>query len=320
MSSANDPAVVSGSEFRLPFIGLASAVIVFVALILPATQLSTAYDYERTEMTAHAQTIAGQLSDVARARPGAFNLDADLLNDYLVTPHIDEHVWQVSLIGINDRSVHEPHDTPQVLRMHASAEIAGNTGPIGTVLITASMTMMLLESGYALALGLCIGLAMALVFRGIGRRNYISGRQSLIDSQIEQRRAEERAGSAQRQLSAAVEVFTDVFVLLDADDRIVPTNDAWRTIYAAIPHAAAPGTSFEGFLRESTAAGLYPDAVGHEAEWMDWRMALHQKLTAPFELARADGRWSLVNEQRLPDGGTILIASDITERKLAQEN
>jgi len=44
MSSATDPAVVSGSEFRLPFIGLASAVIVFVALILPATQLSTAYD------------------------------------------------------------------------------------------------------------------------------------------------------------------------------------------------------------------------------------------------------------------------------------
>ena len=78
--------------------------------------------------------------------------------------------------------MYELRDMLRGLTIGASAEIAGDAGPIGKVLITASMTAALINSGYELVLGLCIGLAIALVLRGVARRIYISGRPSLADS------------------------------------------------------------------------------------------------------------------------------------------
>ena len=48
-------------------------------------------------------------------------------------------------------------------------------------------------------------------------------------------------------------------------------------------------------------------------------MNLHRNPKGPFEVERQGGRWILVNEQRLPDGSAVLIISDITERKRAEE-
>jgi len=48
-------------------------------------------------------------------------------------------------------------------------------------------------------------------------------------------------------------------------------------------------------------------------------MARHQNPGAPFELQRQDGRWILLAEQRLPDGSTTTISTDISLRKQAEQ-
>ncbi|MCH9052797.1 MAG: EAL domain-containing protein [Proteobacteria bacterium] len=131
--------------------------------------------------------------------------------------------------------------------------------------------------------------------------------------------AEEQARSAQERLAIAIDGLSEHFVLFDSEDRIVLTNAAWRELNQKIGDMTAPGVRFEDHLRAAVKAGLLPEAVGREEKWLRWRMDLHRNPKGPFEVERQDGRWILVNEQRLPDGSAILIISDITERKQAEK-
>ena len=63
---------------------------------------------------------------------------------------------------------------------------------------------------------------------------------------------------------------------------------------------------------------IYDGIEGREEEWLKDRLARNQNPSGPFELFR-NGRCLLVNEQRLPDGSTATISTDITERKQVEE-
>jgi diguanylate cyclase (GGDEF)-like protein/PAS domain S-box-containing protein len=153
------------------------------------------------------------------------------------------------------------------------------------------------------------------VFDDDGRFTGYRGTGADITAQVE---AEERARSAQERLAIAVEGLSELFVLFDADDRIVMSNQAWRDLNRAIPEWSKPGVRFEDHLRGAIKAGLVPQAVGREEEWLAERMERHRNPGKPFEVARQDGCWMLVNEQRLTAGGTVLIISDISETKRAE--
>ncbi len=135
----------------------------------------------------------------------------------------------------------------------------------------------------------------------------------------ELKRAEEQARSARKRLALAIDGLAEHVVLFDSDDRIVLANAAWRELNKDIIETTVPGTRFEDHLRGGIKAGLLPEAVGREEEWLRWRMEHHRNPTGPFEVERQDGRWVMISEQRLPDGGTILIISDITDRKRLEE-
>jgi PAS domain S-box-containing protein len=122
-----------------------------------------------------------------------------------------------------------------------------------------------------------------------------------------------------RRIAAAIEGLSETFVLFDADDRIVVCNKTFRNLNRAIPGATAPGTRFEDYIRTFVSKGLAPEALGREEEWIQERLERHRKPHGPFEVARQDGRCLLVSERRLADGGTATIATDITERKRAEE-
>ena len=128
-----------------------------------------------------------------------------------------------------------------------------------------------------------------------------------------------RAQEARERLALAIDGLAEHVVLFDSDDRIVLANAAWRELNKDIIETTVPGTRFEDHLRAGIKAGLFPEAVGREEEWLGWRMEHHRNPKGAFEVERQDRRWILINEQRLPDGGTILIVSDITERKRAEE-
>jgi len=123
--------------------------------------------------------------------------------------------------------------------------------------------------------------------------------------------------SREEQLAIAVEALSEHVVLFDAQDRVVLANKAWRELNKGIAEFTKPGTLFEDHLRALTEKGLLPEAIGREEAWLRERMKQHLNPGDPFEVARQDGRWMRMREQRLPNNGTILLIRDITESKQA---
>lgn len=125
--------------------------------------------------------------------------------------------------------------------------------------------------------------------------------------------------STEEQLALAIEALSEHVVLFDAEDRIVLANRAWRELNRSIIEFTRPGTRFEDHLRAALDHGLVPEAIGCEDMWLRRRMERHLHPTGPFELERQDGRWIRIHEQRIPNGGMILIVSDVTETRLRDQ-
>lgn len=150
------------------------------------------------------------------------------------------------------------------------------------------------------------------VFDGLGNFWGYRGTASVITEEMEAKQRSER-------LTAAIENLDELFVLWGPDDRLVACNQQFRDINARVIDSVQPGGLFEDHIRAAMAAGLYPAAEGWEEEWIQNRLAQHRDPGAPFEMLRQDGRWILLREQRLPDGSTATISTDITLRKQAEQ-
>ena len=120
-------------------------------------------------------------------------------------------------------------------------------------------------------------------------------------------------------MARAVEQANEMIVLFDPEDRIVFANRAWRQLNTVVEWTTKPGITFEQHLRALTDGGFAPEAIGREEEWIAERLEHHRNPTGPFELSRQDDKWISINEQVLEDGSTILVISDITERKRAEK-
>ena len=149
------------------------------------------------------------------------------------------------------------------------------------------------------------------IFDNDGAFQGYRGIASDITAQIE---AERRIET----LATSIEQLSDLFVLWDADDRLVLCNRRFRQLNNAVIETTEPGTPFEVHIRTALEKGLYPEAADREEEWFAERLNQHRNPKGPFELERQGGQWLLLNEQRLPNGGTVTISSDITEFKRSQ--
>jgi len=130
--------------------------------------------------------------------------------------------------------------------------------------------------------------------------------------------AEERANLANERLAAAVEALNEPFALWDVEDRLVIGNQAFRDINAPIGEKSEPGTHYEDFLRALLACQMVPAAIGREDEWFAARLEQHRNPKGPFEQLRRSGEWFMIFDQRLPDGSTVTISTDISEIKKAE--
>ena len=135
----------------------------------------------------------------------------------------------------------------------------------------------------------------------------------------ERNRTVESLRESEEKFRAVVEGLSENLALYGPDDRMIICNKGYREINKAIPEATTPGTSFDDHARAMVENGLAPEGVGREEEWLRERLERHKNPKGPFELCRQDGIWLLVHDQRLPDGGTVTISTDITERKQAEE-
>jgi PAS domain S-box-containing protein len=144
----------------------------------------------------------------------------------------------------------------------------------------------------------------------LGYRAAVTNVTALVES-------EQRAQESHRRLSAAIENLNESIAVVDADDRIVVANRYFRELNGGT-RLVEPGHFYEEHLRAGIRLGNYPEATGREEAWLEERLARHRQ-GGTKEVRRQDGKWLLVTDQRLPDGGMISFALDITERKHAEE-
>jgi PAS domain S-box-containing protein len=119
-------------------------------------------------------------------------------------------------------------------------------------------------------------------------------------------------------LRDAIESISVGFVIYDAEDRFVLCNEAYRRLYPENASVMVPGTRYEDIMRSALAAGRYPDAKGREEEWLAQWMLKHRQSDASVESQLKDGRWVLVSERRMANGGIAGLRIDITALKAFQ--
>jgi PAS domain S-box-containing protein len=137
----------------------------------------------------------------------------------------------------------------------------------------------------------------------------------LILDITDRKQAEEEAAAASSRLLSAIESLSEGVAIFDSDDRLVLCNAKYRAIGGAASSLPVPGIRFEDLMRKCIDAGLFPAAAGREEEWLRQRMADHFRAAGSFERPTDRGGWLQVLEQRTPDGGIMILSTDITEVK-----
>ena len=127
--------------------------------------------------------------------------------------------------------------------------------------------------------------------------------------------ARSRADHAKTTLDQALDSMVSGFVLLDAQDRVVSWNERYLEIFPSIRELIEPGMPFEHAF-ETSARNLLPE--GSEAErqaWIQQQLERHRNAQGEYEQQYLNGLTVLMTERRTPDGGTVCMYSDISEKK-----
>ena len=154
------------------------------------------------------------------------------------------------------------------------------------------------------------------VFDESGEFTGYRGTSTNITAQVE---AEERANAAQHSLAAAMDGLSAWVAMFDADDRLVRANQAWWTAHETVGVKPAIGERHADYLRRLLDAGLVPRARGREDAWLEARIKQRRQSRSPHEIRSKDGRWLLIADTPLPDGGLISTYTDITKLKRAEQ-
>jgi PAS domain S-box-containing protein len=133
-----------------------------------------------------------------------------------------------------------------------------------------------------------------------------------------ERTAEDSAERAQALLRDIVDSLPEGLVIYDPDDRLVLCNEAYRRSYSEAAEVMVEGNRFEDIMRARLAEGLYPDAKGREEAWLAERTRDHRDPKGTKEIELHDGRWVLVCERRMRNGGIAGLRIDITALKAVQ--
>jgi PAS domain S-box-containing protein len=128
----------------------------------------------------------------------------------------------------------------------------------------------------------------------------------------------QRAERSETLLQDAVDSISEGFVIYDQEDRLVMCNDNYRSLYPESAGRMVAGVKFEELLRHGLVAGEYPEAVGREEAWLAQCMRDHVEANGEVEQRRGDGKWVLVTDRRMRNGGIAGLRVDVTALKQAE--
>ncbi|MFQ5467171.1 MAG: ATP-binding protein [Kiloniellaceae bacterium] len=130
-------------------------------------------------------------------------------------------------------------------------------------------------------------------------------------------RASENA--VQQRLETALESMSEALAVFDADDRLVICNRRFMGEQRAGEARDLVGISFEEIVSCDVGEAGIVNAIGRKEEYIKERLAYHRKCYGTFEIRLTDGRWLQVRDRRIAGGGTVIVQTDITAHKAAEE-
>tara|TARA_R110002050_G_scaffold177043_1_gene310120 strand:- start:20885 stop:22867 length:1983 start_codon:yes stop_codon:yes gene_type:complete len=126
---------------------------------------------------------------------------------------------------------------------------------------------------------------------------------------------EARMESAQSSLMAAINALNALFSMWDCDGRLILFNEEFGHLNVAVSESSYLGVLFVDHFQQLINKGQIRSVNGHKTNLLAERMSLFETPGRPFEVERQDGRTILINEAKLADGSTIVMASEITAQK-----
>lgn len=144
---------------------------------------------------------------------------------------------------------------------------------------------------------------------------------NLSNAQLAQANKETEA--ARSNLTNAIEAIQEGFAFFDPMDRLVMCNSRFGLHLPDVRDAIEPGLSFTEYVKlvsESPNLTL-PEGVGRR-QYLERRLARHKEEHVIFNVRIVGRRWVQVSEHRTPDGGTVILQTDVTDimRLERQEN
>ncbi len=121
--------------------------------------------------------------------------------------------------------------------------------------------------------------------------------------------------SALGQIREAIDAMPDGLAFYDTDDRLVLWNHRYAEVNPELSSTLKAGMSFREIIQIGLEEGLYADAQGRQAEWVQERLDSRRALTTTMEQRIAGDRWLRVSDRRTAAGGIVTVCTDITDLK-----
>jgi len=129
--------------------------------------------------------------------------------------------------------------------------------------------------------------------------------------------------NARALLVRAVNSMSDGFVLFGPDDRIMLCNEIYATMLEGFgPAQSLVGMDVDTIIRRQVAQGqpVPAEYAGDIERWVAERLAQHHRADGrPHVQQLSGGRWVQSIRHRTPDGGIVVLRSDITAFKQSEQ-
>lgn len=150
----------------------------------------------------------------------------------------------------------------------------------------------------------------------------LEGRECVISGMLdltEHIQREEELRRTREMLEDAIESLSEGFALFDRDDKLVLCNTRYRDFHRVSEDIIEPGLDWADLMQSDLEKGLYVAAVGREKAWLHDRKKMRKELQTNLEYEQSDGRWVSGSNRRMRQGGIVVTLTDITDRKLQEE-
>ncbi|WDR04823.1 diguanylate cyclase [Devosia rhodophyticola] len=120
-------------------------------------------------------------------------------------------------------------------------------------------------------------------------------------------------------LSYALAEMSDGLAMFDKTGTLVFANDRYRSIFPHTSHIRVPGTHLRDILKAVIATGEQTNIPKNSsAAWME-QIVANLKSESVEEVRLSDGSWLYIRTRPTPDGSALVVVSDYTEIKNAEQ-